>query len=532
MVWPHYRPQQASIAPATIPAPVGGINALTGLAMMQPNDAIYTKNIDATLYGLKVRPGYQEYANGFTGDEVKTIIPYKGSLEDGTKDKLFACTSAGIFDISASTTTPTLDQAWVTTSSDAGWCHYEIFTNDAGTRILLVTDLANGVYQYDEATDAWSIPTLTGVTEANVVHFTIWKNRVWYVEKDTNNAWYTDIGTYSGTVTKFNFGNKFIYGGYLKSLHGWTLDSGVGPDDYIVALSSAGDVLVYGGTNPSSSATFGIIGAFYVGEFPNGRRVALKVGGDLYLLSTYGVLSAKDLLQGANPFTDEGSVSYKINPMLRSDIADYKDDLGWELTLLPDIARIVVTVPKQSNTDHKQYLYEMNLKAWSIWEFVPMTTVTTYKNEIYTGEGTQVHKVTGTLDNVTLAAPDPDPVYWKLLTAYNEMQSPQMNKVVEFMRPRFTAEGEPSYNVRAFYDYDLSELVRASAAGSGSDVWDTGVWDTAIWGGGQDKFQELEGGSGMGRTVAIAMSGATTLSATLLDIGIMYRSAVGAKGML
>ena len=70
MTWPYFKPQQASISPATVPAPVGGINALSGLAMMQPNDAIYTKNIDATLYGLKVRPGYQEYANGFSGDEV------------------------------------------------------------------------------------------------------------------------------------------------------------------------------------------------------------------------------------------------------------------------------------------------------------------------------------------------------------------------------------------------------------------------------------------------------------------------------
>lgn len=532
MTWPHFKPQKASVAPGTIPAPVGGINALQGLNMMQPTDAIYTKNIDATLYGLKVRPGYVEYANGFSGDEVKTIIPYEGELEDGSRDKLFALTSAGIYDISASTTTPTLDQAWPVSSSDAGWASWEIFTNDAGSRILLVTDLENGLYQYDEVTDTWSVPTVAGVSAGSLVQLTIWKNRVWYVEKDTNDAWYSAIGTFSGTLTRFNFGNKFIHGGYFKSLHGWTLDSGVGPDDYLVALSSAGDVLVYGGTNPSSSATFGIIGAFFVGKLPEGRRVALKVGGDLYLLSAYGVVSAKDLLQGANPYTDEGSVSYKINPIIRPAIADQLTDMGWEIQVLPDIARIVVTVPKETNQEYRQFVYEMNLKAWSEWESLPMTTVVTYKNTIYAGAGSQVFTVEGTLDNVELSAPDPQPIYWSWLSAYNEMQSPQVNKVVEFMRPRFVAEGEPSYRIKAFYDYDLSELVRASAAGSGSDVWDTGVWDTAIWGGGLGKFQELEGGSGMGRTVAIAMSGATTLQTTLVDVGVIYRTAVTSLGVL
>lgn len=531
-MWPHLRPQKASIQPATIPAPIGGINTVSSLLSMSPTDAIYTKNIDATAYGLKVRPGYQEYANGFGGDELKTIIPYKGTEEDGSEDKLFACTSAGIYDITSSTTSPTLDLTWGTTSSDAGWCSFEIFTNDAGDRILLVCDLANGLNIYTESTGAWTVPTITGATAGDLVFVTIWKNRVWYVEKDSNNAWYTSVGTFSGTVTKFNFGNKFIYGGYLKSIHGWSLDSGVGPDDYLVALSSAGDVIVYGGTDPSSSSTFGIIGAFYVGEFPNGRRVALKVGGDLYLLSSYGVISSKDLLAGKNPFTMEGSISYKINEVLNVAIRATIDEMGWEMKLLPDLARIVITTPKQTNQMYTQYLFEINLRAWSIWTDVPMTTVETHNNVVYTAADDQVHQIQGTLDNVTLADPDPQPIYWSLLTAYNELGTPQISKVVELFRPRFTAEGEPSYNVKAFYDYDLSELVRASATGSGTDVWDTGVWDTAIWGGGQDKFQKLSGGGGMGRTVAVAMSGATTLNATLVDIGTMWRSAIDSKGML
>lgn len=527
-------PQAPTISGGTVPAPVGGINSLTSLAGMEPTDAIYTKNIDATTYGLKVRPGYQEWANGYSGDQVKTIIPYEGTAEDGSEDKLFAVTSVAIYDITNSTTTPTAVHTWGISGTDAGWCSYEVFTNDAGARILMVCDLANGYRIYTESTGLWTTPSITGPTggAADLIFLVSFKNRVWFIEKDTNAAWYTDIGVFQGTVTKFNFGNKFAHGGFLKTLHNWTLDSGVGPDDYLVATSSAGDVLVYAGTNPSSASTFGQIGNFFVGKFPAGRRIGLSVGGDLYLLSSYGIISAKDLLTGKNPFTAEGSVSYKVNRVLNAAIQETITDYGWGLELLPDLARIIITSPKINNRSWRQFVYEINLKAWSEWSDVPMTTIVTHDNELYIGANLRVYKLTGTVDNALLAAPDPQPIYWSLLTAYNELGSPQMNKVVEFMRARFIAEAEPSYNMKALYDYDLSTLITALSAQIGEDVWDTGTWDNAIWGGGQDSFQDLIGGSGMGKTVAIAMAGASTTDTTLIDIGVMYRTANSPRGYL
>jgi len=79
--------------------------------------------------------------------------------------------------------------------------------------------------------------------------------------------------------------------------------------------------------------------------------------------------------------------------------------------------------------------------------------------------------------------------------------------------------------VKAYYDYDLSEQTQASGgSASAGGVWDAGAWDSAIWGGGKDKFQELKGASGMGRTVALAMSGASTVETYLVDMGLMWRS--------
>lgn len=518
-------PQKQLTRPATIPAPVGGINSLTSLAAMQPTDAIYLKNIDPTAYGLKVRPGYSEWANGFSGDEVKTIIPYKGTAEDGSEDLLLACTSVGIYDITSSTSSPVALLTWGTSNSSSGWCSFDTFTNDAGARVLLVCDLTNGYNIYTESTGLWSVPSISGVTAANLVFVTIWKKRVWFIEKDTNNAWYTDVGVYSGTVQKFNYGSKFRAGGFLKALYAWTLDSGEGPDDYLVSISSAGDVVVYAGTDPSSASTFGQVGVWFVGQFPKGRRVGSQFGGDLLLLSSYGVISCKDLLQGKNPFTEEGSLSYKINRLLNAKMRETINSFGWEVKLHPDLAKIVICTPKESNQPYTQYVYDINLTSWGIWTGIPMITSETSSNDIIAGAALSVHKITGFLDNVTLAAPDPQPIYWSFLTAYNELEEPQINKIVEFIRPRFYAAAEPVYDVRAFYDYDLSEQSQVSGSSSiGTSVWDTATWDTAIWGGGKQKFQDLRGSCGLGRTVAIAMSGASTVETYLVDIGIMWRS--------
>src|SRR5690606_28396312 len=125
----------------------------------------------------------------------------------------------------------------------------------------------NGYYLYTESSGTWSTPSVTGPT-GKLVFVTVWKNRIWFIEKDSTNAWYTTSGTFQGALTKFNFGNKFRYGGILTALYDWTLDSGTGADDLLVSVSSAGDVVVYSGTDPSSPATFAQIGVWFIGALP------------------------------------------------------------------------------------------------------------------------------------------------------------------------------------------------------------------------------------------------------------------------
>ena len=73
-------------------------------------------------------------------------------------------------------------------------------------------------------------------------------------------------------MTKFTFGAKFTYGGALIGVWSWTIDGGSGVDDFLVAISRGGDILIFQGADPSL-ADFALIGSWFVGEVPDSRKI-------------------------------------------------------------------------------------------------------------------------------------------------------------------------------------------------------------------------------------------------------------------
>lgn len=520
----------ASIQVGSLPAPIAGINSIASLAEMTSKDAIYTVNIDATTYGLRVRPGFTIYGLDLFGTETRTIMPFNAS-GPSYDNAIFAATDDGIYYVGSPDINP---GPWAATkvvdfpikSGRAGWCSFAQFTNDNGEHVLLVCDEENGLYAYTESTGLWTQPSVTGPT--GILCFVmIWKSRVWYIEKETASAWYTDLGTFAGTATKFNFGNKFRAGGQLVGLYDWTRDSGNGPNDFLVSVSSAGDVVAYNGIDPADPDTFGLVGIWFIGALPAGRRVGSQYGGDLLLLSIYGLISCNDLLRGSSPFTVEGSMSWKIQTFLATQMRQTRTMYGWEVKLHPNLSKIIVASPKTPTGSYTQFVYDVDLQAWSIWEDVPMLTSEEFLGESFFGSviypyhsPLSMWRITGHLD---FAEYEPERIQWKILTAYSDFGAPERWKIVGSIRPVFLSDLVPALNVRAFFDYDLSRL--ADPSDSGQATWDSALWDEALWG------LEIEprqanptGASGMGRAVAVAIAGSSQAETTLVSIGLTWQA--------
>jgi len=139
---------------ATLPAPSGGLNTLGPIGAMPPGDLIYTWNLIASELGLRARNGYQEWVTGL-GGEVRTVLPFQGGRASGSTDALFACTTAGIWDCTSSTTTPTQVVTFAITTGNAGYGTSTILTTPGG-RYLVYCDEENGAYVYDESNTTWT----------------------------------------------------------------------------------------------------------------------------------------------------------------------------------------------------------------------------------------------------------------------------------------------------------------------------------------------------------------------------------------
>lgn len=134
----------------SVPAPIGGINTVDPGLAMPATDCIYAYNLISDVFGLRSRLGYQEWCTNLTGNAdntVRTVTPFSAS--NPTNDKLFACTSSGIWDVTNSGTSPPELVTWPTGTGAAGYGITTVATSLAG-RFCLLTDEVNGLYIYDE----------------------------------------------------------------------------------------------------------------------------------------------------------------------------------------------------------------------------------------------------------------------------------------------------------------------------------------------------------------------------------------------
>lgn len=315
VVWfakpPRKPAQKRRAVTVSLPAPVGGRNLVDAPGALLPIDAQSVTNLYAGNNGLTTRYGTQKWAAnvGTSDHNLEWLIP--------TATKLFAVESRGIYDVTTSTDAPTLKLAF--TAGNAFYSSSQSFTTIAGD-FCLYADERNGYILYTAATDTWAAVAsgggagqVSGIDPADVAFVATWKERVWLVKRDTAEAWYLPAGLVTGAATRFNFGSRFRKGGSLRGLWSWTIDGGAGIDDHLVAISSAGELLVWSGSDPDVADAFNLVGSWDLGSVPAGRRFAYNFAGDLLVWTRAGVISVSKLLSGVG--VDQAArLTRKIQP--------------------------------------------------------------------------------------------------------------------------------------------------------------------------------------------------------------------------
>lgn len=441
-------------------APTNGLNLRDSKQAMDPRDALILDNWFPEQTYVRLRRGSTPWATGMPGS-VETLMEWSGP----SSAKFFAASGDGLYDITAPGAVGAAD---VSSLGNARFQHVN-FTNSAGNAYLVCCNGADDVRNFNGA--AWSAPAITGVASANLINVASHMRRLWFVEKDSTNAWYLPVDSIAGTATKLDLGAVFRHGGRLQLIGALSQDSGAGPDDFLAFFSSKGEIAVYQGTDPSSPETWGLVGTFQAGA-PVGDRALLKVGGDLADISADGVVSVQQMLVLDRTAKDKASVSNRIDPAFASAYRLYASNWGWQAITYPRGHMALVNVPVSSSTTW-QYVMNTQTRAWCRFTGLNAKTWGLFGEELYYGaEGAVLKFDTGVNDAGA-------PIEGDIQPAFQDFGSGSLIKQFKMVRPLFRSSAFPTLAITMNTDYSDE---RPTSAEAPSIVSDTPAWGSVVWG--------------------------------------------------
>jgi hypothetical protein len=510
---------------------VGGLNAYDSLAAMAETDAIIMQNWWPQPYGCSIRKGYVEWATGLP-DAVETIA---GWYNSSGGQKMFSWSVGSMFDTSSRAA---VGAAIVTGLSNARW-ETIVLTNTAGNFLICVNGADNGIIYKDSGVfritlgDGIVVNTWAGLDPINAVQLTVHQNRLWAVENNSSRGAYLPPDAIQGTFQFFDFGPEFHKGGYLQYLTTWTIDDGNGAEDHLVAMSSNGEAVVYGGTDVTDSTKWALVGVYFVGKPVAGRRSFVKAGGDLLMLTEKGLVSLTAELvstkvnEKENPLT-----SKKIQFLISELVTTYGALNGWQVVYHPNINMALINVPSVVAGGNAQLAANQIIQAWTQFTNMDAVCWCVHNGEIYFGDyiGTVHQAWTGNSDAVLLDNTGGEGVTAVAQQAYTYFGGRANVKQVGLYRPVFIISGAVSINASIVYDFAEKDLVAPSVIPSPlGSLWGTGRWGSAFWSGGSTVSQPWVSAEGMG--VAGSLKMVTLSEADVLWIATDY-SLVQTHGIL
>ena len=488
--------QRSNANVASLPAPIGGWNARDSLANMAPTDAVTLDNYFPGVSNVNLRGGYTKHATGLP-DQVESLLVYSGAATN----EMFAASGTGFYDV---TSAGPVGAAAVSGLTNARWEYVNITT--PGGNFLMAVNGVDKPQLYNGSTwtalDGSSTPAITGVTTTTLDNITLFKNRLWFVQKNTLKAWYLPTLSVGGAAQALDLSAVAKLGGKLVAVGTWTIDAGYGVDDNLVFVTDKGEIIVYRGTDPSSASTWALIGVWMVGS-PISKRCMMKYGGDILLLTLDGLLPLASALQSSR-LDPNVALSDKIQGAFASAAQNYKNTFGWGMTYNADNNALIVNIPVSIGSQ-EQFVMNNITKAWCRFTGWEANCFNILDDNLYYGGNEYVARawVVGSTGYVD----DTDNIEGRVLQAFNYFESRGVQKYFTRARPSLFSNGQPAINIDINVDFDLSASTAALAYSPITvATWGTGLWDSGLWG--QDTIisNNWQGVTGIGYNAGIQLN--------------------------
>ena len=344
---------------------------------------------------------------------------------------------------------------------------------------------------------------ITGVDSSTFINVNLFKNRLYFTQKNTLTCWYLPVDSIGGAASPLYFGSIARNGGFLQAMGTWTIDAGQGADDYAVFVTNMGEVIVYNGTDPTSATTWALKGVWQLGQTFN-RKCFFKWGGDLLLLTQDGLVPLASALQSSR-LDPRVNLTDKIYFPISQAATNFYANFGWQINYFASENMLILNIP--TNDGMEQYVMHTITKAWARF-----TNIQAYCWES-SGDNTMHFGGDGFVGNFYAdTADDGNNITAAVQQAYSYFDSPGQQKRFTMVRPILQSQGGvPAVLCGLSVDFqpiDNLGAVSFNPSTQSGSTWDTAKWDENIWSGGLITTRIWQGVTGIGFAGSINLTAA------------------------
>lgn len=475
MRMPAARVKPRLAKPATFPAPIGGwvknVNLATPDARRpdgsRVNGAFVLENWFPTATGIRMRGGSSLFATiGDGSRDVTAMFTYS----NGNNQKLFGATSNAIYDATAG---GTVTSAAVGSLTGGDWSVVQFAT--AGSTVLRAVNGVDTPQVYDGST--WSTtPALTGTTVTALSHVWQHQRRLFFIQGGTLDAWYLAADAFGGALTKLPLGGVFKRGGSLLFGASWSLETGNGLNAQCVFVTTEGEAAIYQGTDPSTAATWSLVGVYRIGK-PRGPKAKIDAGGDLVIATDIGFVPLSQAVQRDYAALSPSAISYNIETAWNEAVAQ-RSSANWHCEVWPTKQMCMVALPTPSGLKPTMFIANVRTGAWAPYTGWNGTCLQLFGSRMFFGStGGKIieAEVTGSDQGIPYTA--------SCIPLFDPLRAPASLKTALAMRAtvRAPAEVVPKLSLQADFVDRLPGQPDAALISAG-DTWGVGIWGTAKWG--------------------------------------------------
>lgn len=420
-----------------------------------------------------------------------------GFIYDGTG--FYPYTEGGVYTVSydAETSPFTVGEVVTGETSGATGTVYEVIPGGIPGEGGLILTGESGLFQNNEAltgslggsATASSaavnlVPGVTfpnGLTTADMSYIWVYKNRLWFAQKDSLNTWYMDApDAIGGTPEVYPMGGIWSRGGHVIWGQSWSLGTGGdgGLSDQLAICSSEGEVAIFQGSYPEDVATWSPVGVYRIGT-PLGNRAHFKGGGDIAVATSVSLVPLSKAISLDVTALPSAGISYNIQDAWQGAV-DGRGLDNWQCEVWPE-RKMAIISPPITIGEYDPVLFVVNTEtgAWCRYTNWDARCMEVFQGQLYFGGPN------GEIYRANVSGSDGGATYTGVyVPLFEDFGTPSSRKVPKMACGTARAQAKLDYSIRFLGDYNLNVGTPPTATPvNGENAWGTGVWGQSVWGG-------------------------------------------------